>query len=32
MARHLLGTKPLSEPMLQYCQLNPQKHKNDSIV
>ena len=23
MARHLLGTEPLSEPMMDYCQLGP---------
>ena len=26
MARHLFGSKPLSEPMLAYCQLNPWEH------
>ena len=26
MACRLLGAKPLSEPMLPYCQLNPKKH------
>ena len=26
MAWRLLGAKPLSEPMLSYCQLDPKEH------
>ena len=26
MACYLIGVKPLSEPMLYYCQLNPTEH------
>ena len=26
MACHLVGGKPLSEPMLPYCQLDPKEH------
>ena len=32
MACHLVGAKPLSEPMLKYCQLDPWEQTSGEIL